>query len=511
MLWLLGVTAVGLLVSSCADPGGSGGSARGDAAEGSSAGPAQDAANGQTPGALAFETGSTEQSIDGKVRLALARPATSMPALLAPAEQEAAIVADLLYDGLTEADAEAGVLRPGLATSWSPGPDGKDWTFVIDTDRVSLATVAAHFVSLRDEATGSTAVVIDQVTSVETVEPDRLRLQLASPNHGLPWLLSGVGFGVVGEGSAPTGRFDILADDDETLVLHDRNGSGPDVSITWTDSARDAYNLLTVGAVDVAVAPPDALADARSRYGITSSARAIARFYVLDQRSGRLADPRLRLAILAAVDRSRIVSEVMDVQAFALDGLTAPTLTGFARSGCGRSCTHDPERAARLVAELTVAEGTPTPEIRIGATSDQEAVAVAIAADLNHAGFDTTVAVLGPDELAAEADAGELEVYAAGWIAPATSMDAVAPLLASPSPVGADVATGSAVRALLEEAASTIDDHARWSLLANAHGEAMTSGDVLPVAVAKSYLVAAPHAQRIPVRADGSIDLFGFE
>ena len=464
------------------------------------------------PEQLGFAASEPGAGLDGELRLALARPATFLPAELSLAEQEAVLVADLLYDGLTESDARRAELRPGLATSWEANAEVTEWTFVLDTERTAQGVVVDHFQSLRSTAMGATAVVLDQIVLVESVGEDRVRFTLVAPNAGFPWLLSGVGLSVVGEGTAPTGRYDVLFDDDEKLQLRDRSGQGLDVSIVWEETARDAYNQLTLGAVDVAVAPPDALDDARSRYGVSPPARAISRFYVLNPRSDGLAEPGLRRALLAAVDRSALVADVIEVPAFALDGVLAPTLAGFTRSGCGQPCAHDPDGATRLVDETVAADLEGAAEIRIATTADQAAVASAIADDLAAVGLEPTVEIFDLDELTAAVEAGDVELAAAGWPAPATSVDAVVPLLLGPSsPFGADDLVSPAVQRTLDAAATTIDDEARWLLLADAHTEAMTSGVALPVAVAKSYLVAAPHAQGIPQRADGTIDLFGFE
>jgi ABC-type transport system substrate-binding protein len=438
--------------------------------------------------------------------------ASFIPAELSLADQAAVIVTDLLYDGLTEADAVEATLRPGLATSWIVRDEATAWTFTIDTERVSPEAVVDHFESLRTIATGSTATVLASVNTVESVGSSRVRFTLDQPNAGFAWLLSGVAMSVVGDDGAPTGRFEVEADDGESLRLRSRADDVPDVMIAWTETPSDAYDQLTVGVVDAAVAPPDALDDAEARYGVTPPARAIARFYVVNTASERFTDPRLREALLAAVDRTTLVADTVDVPAFALDGVLAPTLAGYARSGCGRDCRHDLGRAERLIdASTDEAEQTST-AVRIAITPEQLNVAEAIGDDLTSAGLETDVSALEPNELAAVIAQGDADLYAAGWIAPASSLDAAVSLLfGEDSPVGIDSASNPEVLRFLAEAATTIDDEARWTLLADTHTAATRSGAIIPIAVGKSYLVAAPHAQAIPVRADGTIDLVGIE
>jgi len=466
-----------------------------------------------TPNELAFDetTVATHGDIGpgGELRISLARPATFLPTELSLTDQESVIVADLLYDGLTEADARRSTLRPALATSWSSNDDATEWTFELDNDRVDADVVVAHFESLRTNATGSTAASLASLVAVENTGATTVRFEMDRPNAGLPWLLAGVAMSVVGERGEPTGRYDIEESTADSLVLNGRAAGLPNVSIGWEDTASDAYDRLTVGVVDAAVAPADALDDAAARYGVSPPARAVTRFYTINATSERLTDHRLRQAILLAVDRRTIVAEVIDVPAFALDGLLAPTLVGFAHSGCGRSCSFDPQRAARLV---NVAAPGDDLELRIAVTPDQEPVANAIADDLAAVGFAPSVIVLAPGELATVVASGEVELFGAGWVAPGPSLDAVVPpLLASDSPVGPEGSLSGEVAELLDQAALTIDDEARWSLHVEAHAQAMRDGAAVPIAVAKNYWVAAPQAQSIPLRADGTIDLVGLE
>ena len=372
--------------------------------------------------------------------------------------------------------------------------------------------MVAHFAVLEAEATGATASVLDSIAAVESAGDARVRFDLRTPNGGFPWLLSGVAFSLVGEGGAPTGRYDVQSDDEDKMVLRAATGDRPDVTLVWEDTAREAYNRLTVGVIDAAVAPPDALDDARSRFGVSSPARAISRFYVVNPASGRLSDERLRHALLAAIDRPSIVAEELSVPAFALDGILAPTLAGFGRGDCDDRCDHDPDAAAATVRSVVGSEADASVEIRIAVTDDQVPVAEVIAADLAAAGFAPVVSAHEPDELAAVVARGDADLYAVGWVAPAPTIDAVVlTLFTGVAPIGIEIAAVPGMAELLDDASATVDDDARWRLLLDAHDTALREGLIVPIAVAKSYVVAAPQAQAIPVRADGSLDLVGVE
>ena len=137
-------------------------------------------------------------------------------------------------------------------------------------------------------------------------------------------------------------------------------------------------------------------------------------------------------------------------------------------------------------------------------------MAEALAADLTAAGLPTVVSSLEPSDLAAAIASGEIDVFSAGWIAPASSLDATIPLLLTEeSPVGIGLPADTEVLALWIRQPARSSDDARWALLAEAHRAVVASGSVLPIAVGKSYLITSPETPAIPIRADGTIDLLG--
>lgn len=496
-----------------------------DAADGSSnGGGADDVADGtddDSPDDLAFDVDDEQGTVEplDEVRIALVKPDRLLPSTIALGDQASVIVADLLYDGLTEVDssmdassdaldaASTSTLVPALALGWSANDELTEWTFVLDVDRIDAELVAAHFAVLRQEARGSVAAAVAHVDSVQAVGVGEVRFVLSEPDAAFPWLLSGVAFSVVGEQGATTGRHLLTADDDAQMELASQVDGLPDVTFVWEESARDAYNRLTVGVVDAAVAPPDAMADARTRFGIDAVATGVTRFYGLNGASPRLSDERLRQAVLLAVDRDRLVDEVLAVPAFSIDGLLSPALAGYDASGCGLACRHDPDASAELL-EAALADGVEAGEIRIAVREGDAAVANAIARDLVAAGFESVVDEYPTEELAAVIAEGGAELFAFGAVAVAGSIDAVIPAaFASDSPANVARIQSPDVDALLETASSTADDAARWSLLNEAHEAALAEGLVFPLAVAQSYFVAAPQATGIVVRADGTLDI----
>lgn len=440
------------------------------------------------------------------LRVALARPETMAPAELSIVDQEAVIVADLLYDGLTEAAGTEGRLDPALAESWDASDDFTRWAFTLDVDRIDASSVVESFSALGDGPVSAPGALA-HVVSVEAAEPGTVVFTLDRPDAGLAWLVSGVGFSIVGPHGAPTSGYEVTVDDSEMMVLRPGEGSdGPEVALRWESSADDAYDTLTLGLVDAAVAPPEALHDARSRFGAVPAARAVSRFYGLNLGSPRLADDRLRRAVVHAVDRDEATAEGTAVPVYPADGVVAPTVAGYRPGGCAEGCVHDPGRARSLLAEAR-RDGAPPDVLRIAIGSQDQAAADIIADDLAAVGFEVDVRPLNPGELARTIAAGEAELFAFGWVAPAGSVDAVVPaLFGSGSAANAVRLRSARVDALIADATTTGDDRDRWDLLLEAHDVALSEAAVIPLAVAKSHFVAAPQAQHVVVRADGSID-----
>ena len=472
------------------------------------------ATNAEVPPVLAFD--GPEPSVPEVLRLGMARPASFLPHEISLADQEAVIVADLLYDGLTEAVGTEGRLAPALARQWDANIDFSRWTFQLDPSRASADEVVAHFqMLLRSTSSPAVTSMLADVDRVEAVSPSSVEIALDHPNAGLPWLMSSVALSVVGPDGTPTGHFTIGSQDDRVMVLVSSGPARPaqrktlhQIELRWGSTADDVYDDLTLGFLDAAVAPPAAMGDARQRFGAVPTARAISRFYGVNTVSSELADERLRRAVLLAVDRERIAENMAAAPVFAAGGLLAPTLAGYQTSSCGEACRYDPDEAASLVAQVEA-------DLRVQVTlsvafegDDQRSTAQALADDLRQVGIGVELLQQSPQQLATTMGTGRADLFAFGWVAGAGSLDAVVPaLLRSSSSANGLNFRSIRVDELIDQAARTGDDQARWALLTEAHNLAMGEGHVLPLAVAQSYLVAAPQAASLIVRADGSIDV----
>ena len=109
-----------------------------------------------------------------------------------------------VFDTLTEI-APDGTLRGELATAWQTEENARIWSFDMRTD------VVFHDGSplLVDDVTA----VLAELGRVEALSPDRVRLELAEANSGLPFLLA-------------DSRFVVTRDGHGVTPLHAANGTG---------------------------------------------------------------------------------------------------------------------------------------------------------------------------------------------------------------------------------------------------------------------------------------------
>jgi ABC-type transport system substrate-binding protein len=450
----------------------------------------------------------------GELRLVLDRPESSDPAEVVLTDQSAVIVADLLYDGLTEAGAD-GTLRPGLAERWEPGADFVTWTFHLGDRAARRGVSASSVVDTLNPLTigasaanrGSAAAVVSAgMVTVEAVDETTVLVTLDGPNAGLPWVLSGLPYSVVGDEGRPTGPYDVVSRDNNGMIL--RAGEH-EIQIRWLVDRSSTFEDLAHAVVDGAVVAPggDVTHDTPARH--TYHQTAATRFYVMNARSATLADPEARAAVLSAIDRGQLLADLdlqqgSDVLLSPSDGLPASTLAGAHPNGyCGDACRFDPDAAQAF------AERNGGPRMQLSYTGAEQArLAQGLVDQLEARGFAAEASELPPQDLARVIVTGQTDLFGFGWVAPGTSLDAVIPpLLTVDSPANIARVDSPAVAELLAKAAVTADDGQRWLLLNDAHRRAMEQALIIPIATSVSHIHWGPGADRFAVRADGSLDL----
>lgn len=194
----------------------------------------------------------------------------------------------------------------------------------------------------------------------------------------------------------------------------------------------------------------------------------------------------LRLAVMHAIDRQRLVDEVFTGGRWRLaDGLAPPSMPGYRPGNCG-ACTYDPDAARRHFAQWQAAGGVAGEPLRVvhGETATERAAGERIVADLQAVGLPAEDFTLMATWYDATMDSGNCLICLQHWTADVPSGDALAREVLGEEarnrpPSGGYAA--SEVDDLLAEARRTNDPAARADAYRAAEAAAMGSAQVIPL------------------------------
>lgn len=148
-----------------------------------------------------------------------------------------ALIGSQFIESLVSLD-EAGEIVPWLATGWIVSNDGLEWDFTLDPDAtfsdgnpVDAAAVQANIEHLQDPETASSTgyLAVQQIESVEVVDPTTVRFTLSRPDAALLESLAQVWVGI----QSPAG---IERGQDENCLAP--IGSGPFMVEAWQKQDR---------------------------------------------------------------------------------------------------------------------------------------------------------------------------------------------------------------------------------------------------------------------------------
>lgn len=273
---------------------------------------------------------------------------------------------------------------PHLAKIWSVSDDARSWTFQLldgvlfhdgtpcdaDAVRQSLLRMAR---TDKGYTLGAPGVWRQYLGGAEIDVPDATTVvvRLAEPMADLLDVLE-QGF-IVAPSSFPahdagnhmnpvgSGPYRIVSASSEEIaaeaVAH-FSGVPRNARLVWRrepDAAR-RLGLLIDGEVQVANALDFRASETLADHGMTRHEflSPVAIIYLLNAAKGPLSDPRLRLALSLAIDRPKLVADVVGGAARPLPGFVSPSHFG---AGKGAGAMHDPARARALLAEAGYGDG----------------------------------------------------------------------------------------------------------------------------------------------------------
>jgi peptide/nickel transport system substrate-binding protein len=347
------------------------------------------------------------------------------PDQLEPSQVTNAAVASLLehvVETLVTVD-ESGAVVPHLAESWEISADGRQYTFNLPTgvtfqDGTALNAEAVVWNFERMEQIVAVvdcpvvAVELAALQSVQATDDDSVQINLSEPLPNFLGSLSWIAWGILSPLS-------VNLPDNELINIQHPVGTGPYLFEALTESQmrlkrfdgyrgqQPYYSQLTVefigdaqsrgqrlldGDLDVALFPTSSQIGSFNRnadYEVQMSTSARTIFVALNNQKPPFDDVRVRQAVNYAIDKSTIVTSVLQGAATVSDAPVAPSVLGYCPS---EPYGYDPAKATALLEEAAVPDGTSlallTPQ---GRYFEDEQVANKIAQYLRAVGFEVTV------------------------------------------------------------------------------------------------------------------------
>lgn len=502
-----------------------------------------------------------ENPVDGgTLRLGLERPRSLDPALADRGLQSELVAADLLFDGLTAIDPDTLEAVPSVAGEWVARAENTVWNFTIAEGRtfhngrpITAEDVKFSLERVVQRGPSSTASVqlemvegyrafavdaaADTLSGIRALEDGRLQIRLTRRFATLPLLLASPVYGIVPEEALgpeaaesfdeePMGsgafRIESRTDDTLSLVATDNADVYLDgVEVQLLDDPLDGYNAFGEGALDVVRVPAERVGDARTRFGDEHFRPYGAElFYAFNIEWERFQPRPFRKAILAAIDRDAIVSEIYGNTVLRLDGIVPRGIPGHQEDVCGEDCVHDPGRARDLVEEAWPGGEVPRVGIDFDEGAPQDAIAEQISEDLEAVGIPTKLRPRPFESLGAPEGEGEDELdyqtfvasghqmlFRLGWIGAFPSPEAyLSPLFTSGAPDNVIGFSNETVDRLLKDARFTLDRDARLDLYQRAEREIMERVLIVPLVQFQTHMVVAPRVQGFDVTVSGTFD-----
>lgn len=332
-----------------------------------------------------------------------------------------------VYDGLVRYRNGTLEVEPALATSWTIGEDGTEYTFELrdgvefhDGAPFNAQAVEFNFDRMLDEShpyhdTGPfpLAFFFSAVEDVEAVDEDTVKFTLKEPyapflsNLAYPTGLivspeavkkHGADFGRNPSGTGPFAFAEWEANAKVAVTRNEHYWDGaPSLDAVVfrpiTDANTRVAEMLS-GGIDVMVEiPPDSVSTFDGNgFTLHEQAGPHVWFLILNAKEGPFSDRRVRQAVNYAIDKKALVENVLQGTAQIAAGPTPPAFA-WAYNDALEPYPHDPGKARALIEESGHAGASLTFYVTEGGSGmlDPVAMGAAIQADLAKVGFDVKI------------------------------------------------------------------------------------------------------------------------
>jgi peptide/nickel transport system substrate-binding protein len=451
---------------------------------------------------------------------------------------DAAMIMDLVYNGLVRYDAETNEILPDLATGWETSEDGLSWTFQLE-EGVQWHDGYGEFTA--EDVKFSIDRVLDpdqgsvyrqeyaEVASVDVVDDYTVRINLSSPNPSFLYKVASnrqghivskaaveelgdaatmnpIGTGayafeswIPGEGVELT-AFPEYFRGEPTL-------SGLEFVVIPEESAAEI--ALSTGEIDVffqASSPQvlDQIAELDDVHIVERNALQVCQL-VLNNTVGPLTDVRVRQAMAHAMNRESLVDDLLSGRGTIANTMLNPEHPEYTEDGI-EVYEYDPELAQGLLAEAGYPDGFEF-EWTTLAAFPFDAFPVALAQDLEAVGIRTSISNLDR--------ATFTDTRAAGNVAAVTACTSHQSALSQLNqifhsdafPPGQNLARYTGVDELLNAAQVEFDDDARAGLIQDAAAQATVDLPNIPLYYMRNYMPVTDRLEGLGLTARGTLVL----
>jgi ABC-type transport system substrate-binding protein len=467
------------------------------------------------------------------LRVGIQRPRSFDPAAASPGSQSELLVADLLFDGLTD-----------LATA-KASDDQRTWTFTLRDGvmfgngraitaadaKYSLERVAkkgeAALAAVRLESIAGFAELASgaapELAGLTVLDPRTLEIDLVAPLAVLPELLSSPIYAVVPreavEAAAPafasapvgSGPFSFVGVEGDRVHLARAKGGKAyldGIDLDLFDDLNKSYDEFVAGHLDWSLVPAGRVDDAGQRFGTDAFRPFQAElFYAFNLLDPTFADVRFRQAIVKAIDRAALANAVYQGVADPLNGIVPADVAGHTEDPCGEPCRFDPAGSKALLAAVFPDGAVPTVHVDYDQGADQDAVAATIETSLKAVGIPVERRPRPPAEYDQFAVSGQQQLFRLGWIGLYPSPDAyLGPLFTSSSRDNATGFKSAEIDQLLASAQAQPDAAARIKLYQQAEQQVLTQLPIVPIAQFLTKAVVADGVHDLELGVGGTFD-----
>ena len=367
---------------------------------------------------------------------------------------EERLVASALYEGLVAYDEKTGSLKPRLARSWKYSADHK--TLIMELKKANFSNgqpVTAEkvkaaweksFSTTQDWANISLFLPIEgsqarlegrtpTIAGLEAVDKDTLRIRLEKPNSAFLHMLTNPIFWVYDDAETTdplpgTGPFVLQASTEDHTIVMTRNekhhqGQSRLSALQFTLYAEpyQAFGDFKINKLDyINQVPLTEIKNIKDNpdYKERFVERYLWETYSLGfnmNRAPYAGNYLLRRALNYAVDRNAIIETVLAGSYRTTKGVIPTGMMGYNKQLQGYA--YDPEKAKDLLAEAGYPGGEGLKHLLLCFNSDEghQAIAEAIAQQLNQLGIDVQLQGMEWDYYKKQLNAMDLTLFRVGW------------------------------------------------------------------------------------------------